>query len=280
MSPAERVLEVFLALKKYPQDQKRGMKSIWAEVFEVLEVPGDEAAHEDDITDCLSMLRSELVEVRKALIARKCTKSMFEPTFSLFITLAASKLLDQDWRTVHQLMQRQDAEPVLRWAAWALDKTEEPIDVSVLERLRKKVDELEAGAIEPGVSDFMRALTLKHVRLLRRGLRLYKVGGLSAVTDALEAVAGTMSSSGGEVAAELQSGTPESKAQWTRAADIYTDTVRAAEAVDVGNRGKHKDRNPYPRLRDSWISPLTLPAPQGGTQTEDDSPKPDEGMQN
>jgi hypothetical protein len=264
MNPAERALEVFLALKKYPTDQKRGMKSIWAEVLEVPEVPGDDATHEDDITDCLASLRGELTEVRKQLLARKCTKQMVEPTFSLFITLAASKLLDQDWRNVSEIMKRNDPEPVLRWAAWALalNKTEDSIDKAVLEKLRRKVDELEAGANDPAVSEFMRALTLRHVKLLRRGFRLYKVVGLAAVTNALEAVAGTMSSSGGEVAAEMQSGTAETKVLWTRTSDIYAETVDAAESVDIGNRGKATDRSPYARLRGTWVSLPSLPAPK------------------
>lgn len=259
MNPARRLLAIYDSVMRQGADPGMSASQMWAGVFGL---PTTRSHENDDlVVECLQALRGEIAATLAELRSRGCTDEMLQPAFARLAEVASPVGMHSEWRGMRSPITAAEVRITLAWAAWALPDQEAELEVQALKALSEDIDELERSANAEGVSQFMRALALRNVALMRSALRVYSIRGVAAVNDALQTAAGTAVIQRPIIEAEVANGSPQTKTVASRLRSVMNGAVKAAEGIDKLHKGIEAAKSVYNTLSAVWDALPKLPPP-------------------
>jgi hypothetical protein len=250
MNAGARLHRIYNRLAAQTIDQP--MVETWAEVFEL----DKSLPHlEDEVTNLVMALRSEITFARERLDAYGVSANLTSPGFDRLTLVASPGQLHSAWNGHRGNIQPPECQKIFEWVEWALrDEDEGDMSAEELQQLRSELDSLEASLSEADMAPFLRDFIQRQINTIRTALRMYGVQGVKSVQEALQKVAGAYKTQEKPLAQAYDVAKPPVKNLFERASGVVD---RVAKISD--NLCKIKKAGEEVLAIGSAVSALVLP---------------------
>ena len=210
-NPAKRLIHILSLTSRMPDQAP--MLEVWGSVFGI--AADDAHADPHAISSRLSLVRNEVLLLRKLMSATSFSSDLYEPAIAAVLNVISVANLSSGWGNFrpnlgeHQML-------ALRWCAQAIE-SEDALSHEELQRLMDALSAFRKTVEDDDLPEPVRVFVLHQVDLIVRGIDDYPIRGRQAMREAAKQAAAEVIDSHDDVAEAAPVALREKLASYWRA---------------------------------------------------------------
>jgi hypothetical protein len=258
MNSASRILSI---VEYFGSQPSAPMSHRWCSLFGI-----DINKNRNQLFPAVLAFHAELDAVETKMLELSGSSELFGPTAQRLRSSFNPSSVEQPWDSHAPHVMSAENLNALKWAKWALQKFDDPepeqgVMEALLERIEEQEEHLRSTALPAGI----RLLMISHIAQMRVALAMYKIQGVTAISDVVQKAMGEMGTAPEHLKDEVAAASPEAKGvivnfmkfigQTAKFADDLSKVKKFGEAVyTFGTQHGH--------TAITWVSDLVRSIPQ------------------
>lgn len=229
---ASRLHSIFAKIHSIP-DQTSALAG-WVEILKINESNPNKKTIA--VARGLDKIYTEISLVKQGMLNRNFTPSLYENALNSFEEASSPLLLSGSWTSVRQYIKPQNLIS-LQFCGELLPDEETTISQEELDNISKIVRELHLSATKDSIPEDLRKIILHHTEIIQQSIDDYKISGVKAFRQAIQAGVGELIESKEIITANNKSNEVSQLATvWKRINSVADSAIKLDRVLHIGNK--------------------------------------------